>query len=57
MDNKNSPPCQEKNKENYFFFFDVAFLVVFLVLGCFIPHDIVFSPPYPIVLIYLYLLI
>jgi hypothetical protein len=52
MDNKNPSPCQEKNNlfkskilfSNYFFFF-VAFLVVFFALGCFIPQAMTFSPP------------
>jgi hypothetical protein len=29
------------------FFFFVAFLVVFLALGCFTPHVIILPPPFP----------
>jgi hypothetical protein len=32
-------------RPNYFFFDVAFFFVVFLVLGCFIPHDIILSPP------------
>jgi len=50
-DNKNPLPCQEKNKPpletrlHDYFFFLVAFLVVFLALGCFMPHAMSDLPP------------